>query len=430
MSKQRFVIIALVVSAFGLGAVTSASTVGRVLAEGGGAPATSCSSTKGCVSYANSSSGPGVASSSVKGSGLTGVTTLVGTKTTNAAGVLGTDSSASGSFNIGVKGVSKAGTGVTGTSTSGNGVKGVSAKGAGVIGTSNAANLVAGVSGTSTNATGVGVSGTSPFVGIIGTGTIGIDAIKANNGAALQVTGGGQGGSLILGRVGFNTPFSIDEGGNFVTTGRVTTGSYVTAPAVFGQAPTGVTYGSIVGQNQDPSTLYATIEADSAGGPTLYDGFDSNSVAVYQLDTSGNIRITGQIFTSGSCNSGCIVGGHTSKRVVSYTPRESQPTMEDLGSAVLTNGRAHVSLDASFSNVIDRGSSYLVFLTPDGDCRGLFVAAKTPTGFDVAELQGGRSTLSFDYRIVARPFGDRSARLPMVSGIGSVRPSVLRHVRH
>ncbi|HLJ83316.1 MAG TPA: hypothetical protein VKT51_03950 [Candidatus Eremiobacteraceae bacterium] len=428
--KQKLLVLAAVVFAIGLGTLTSASTIGRVLADGGGAPDTTCSSTGGCVSYANSSSGPGVASSSVKGSGLTGSTTLVGTKTTNAAGVLGTDSSPSGSLDAGVKGVSKSGTGVTGTSTSGNGVKGVSAKGNGVIGTSNAGNLLSGVSGTSTNATGVGVTGTSPFVGIIGTGAVGVDAIKANNGAALQVTGGGQGGSLIIGRVGFNTPFTIDESGNFTTGGNVQSKT-VNGGGVFGQAPTGVNYGSVDGFNQDPNSPYASVEADTSNANgTLFDGFDANFDTVYALDTSGNIRIAGQIFTAGTCNSGCIAGGHVAKRVVSYTPRESQPTMEDLGSAQLTNGRAHVALDGSFGNVIDRSTSYLVFLTPDGDCKGLFVADKTPTGFDVAELRGGRSTIAFDYRIVARPFGDHSTRLPMISPNASVRPSVFRRVHH
>jgi hypothetical protein len=429
MLKQRFLVLAVIVSSIGLGALTSASTISRVLADGGGAPDTTCFSTNGCVSYANSSSGPGVASSSVKGTGLTGATTLVGTKTTNAAGVLGTDSSSSGSFDAGVKGVSKAGTGVTGTSTSGNGVKGVSNKGTGVVGTSNGANLISAVSGTSTNATGVGVTGTSPFIGIIGTGAVGIDAIKADNGAALEVTGG-QGGELILGRVGFNTPFSIDESGNFTTSGGVRSSS-VNAGGLFGQAPTGVNYGSVDGFNQDPSSPYASVEADTnTANGFLFSGFDSNLDNVYNVDTAGNVHITGQMFTAGSCSSGCIAGGHIAKRVVSYTPRESQPTMEDLGSAELTDGRAHVSLDPSFGNVIDRGSSYLVFLTPDGDCKGLFVADKTPSGFDVAELQGGRSTIAFDYRIVARPFGDHSARLPMISPNASVRPSVLRHVRH
>jgi hypothetical protein len=40
---------------------------------------------------------------------------------------------------------------------------------------------------------------------------------------------------------------------------------------------------------------------------------------------------------------------------------------------------------------------------------------KSIAGFAVRESHGGRSTLSFSYRIVAKPFGSREPRLPMVS---------------
>lgn len=46
--------------------------------------------------------------------------------------------------------------------------------------------------------------------------------------------------------------------------------------------------------------------------------------------------------------------------------------------------------------------------------RGLYVTRKSPSGFAVRESQGSHTTLAFGYRIVAKPFGDRSARLPMV----------------
>jgi hypothetical protein len=32
---------------------------------------------------------------------------------------------------------------------------------------------------------------------------------------------------------------------------------------------------------------------------------------------------------------------------------------------------------------------YHVFLTPDGDCEGLYVIARTATGFEVRELRHG-----------------------------------------
>jgi hypothetical protein len=87
--------------------------------------------------------------------------------------------------------------------------------------------------------------------------------------------------------------------------------------------------------------------------------------------------------------------------------------MEDTGEAQLVDGRAYVRIDDALANVIDRGAEYSVFITPEGDNRGLYVTQKSPTGFAVRESQSGRSTLAFAYRIVAKPYADVSSRLPM-----------------
>jgi hypothetical protein len=87
--------------------------------------------------------------------------------------------------------------------------------------------------------------------------------------------------------------------------------------------------------------------------------------------------------------------------------------MEDTGETRLVNGHAYVRIDPALANVIDRGAEFSVFITPEGDSRGLYVTQKSATGFAVHENQAGRSTLLFAYRIVAKPFADASSRLPM-----------------
>jgi hypothetical protein len=74
---------------------------------------------------------------------------------------------------------------------------------------------------------------------------------------------------------------------------------------------------------------------------------------------------------------------------------------EDFGSAKLARGRAVVKLDANFAKVIRRGD-YRVFVTPEGDCRGLYVRRKSANHFEVRELTGGKSSVVFSYRIVGR----------------------------
>jgi hypothetical protein len=72
---------------------------------------------------------------------------------------------------------------------------------------------------------------------------------------------------------------------------------------------------------------------------------------------------------------------------------------EDFGAAALRRGRAVVKLDANFAKVIKRGD-YRVFLTPEGDCRGLYVRRKSAVSFEVRELMGGKSAIAFSYRII------------------------------
>jgi hypothetical protein len=52
-----------------------------------------------------------------------------------------------------------------------------------------------------------------------------------------------------------------------------------------------------------------------------------------------------------------------------------------------------------------------VFLTPGGDCKGLYVTNKTAGSFEVHELGGGMSSIAFDYKIVAKRNGLEAQRL-------------------
>jgi len=67
--------------------------------------------------------------------------------------------------------------------------------------------------------------------------------------------------------------------------------------------------------------------------------------------------------------------------------------------------------DPAFASTINTGEPYHVFLTPNGDSKGLYVAGKTATGFEVRERGGGTSNIAFDYRIVAKRRGYESVRL-------------------
>ncbi|HLJ84748.1 MAG TPA: hypothetical protein VKT51_11285 [Candidatus Eremiobacteraceae bacterium] len=418
-------------------------------------PDTTCTSSSPCTTTTNNGSGPASANTSVGGTGLTGATKFVGTsKTKFAVGVLGSDLSTKGKYDAGVEGTSvsgtgalgstKSGTGVSGVATTGTGVSGVSTSGTGLVGTSTSGTgLYASSSGlaaetqssgnsgigleaisnvSATNGTGilsyangtggVGVSANGASFGLQATGVTGVQAQGGNSGSAFEADSNG--GLFYTGYLNGTLNYVVDRFGNVESNGGLS-GANASFNETGGGVPTlsaGNPEGAINAVTTDPSSATGAVRFFTQGGPFMQ-GYNGSTLE-FTADGAGNIFMNGLIYTGGGCSSGCIAHGPVQKRVVSYTPRESQPTMEDFGEGQLVNGVAHVALDPAFANVMNQNASYLVFAMPEGDCNGLFIAAKSKTGFDVRELRGGHSTLSFEYRIVAKPFGDHSARLPMV----------------
>jgi len=74
---------------------------------------------------------------------------------------------------------------------------------------------------------------------------------------------------------------------------------------------------------------------------------------------------------------------------------------EDAGEAQLSNGRAVVTLDSDFIQTVNTNEKYEVFLTPYGECKGLYVTNRTANSFEVHELYGGAASVSFGFRIMA-----------------------------
>jgi len=103
-----------------------------------------------------------------------------------------------------------------------------------------------------------------------------------------------------------------------------------------------------------------------------------------------------------------------------YAMESPEVWFEDFGTASLVNGKASVLIEPIFAETVNLEVDYHVFLTPLGDCKGLYVATKTPTSFEVRELGGGTASISFDYRIVAKRRGYESTRLEPPA----VRPTV------
>ena len=134
----------------------------------------------------------------------------------------------------------------------------------------------------------------------------------------------------------------------------------------------------------------------------------------------GDLHVTGQIFAG--IKDAIVPFPDGSKRLL-HCMESPEHWFEDFGSARLTRGRVTVKLDADFAKVVTL-NGYRVFLTPEGDCQGLYVRSKRGTSFEVRELQGGTSNVAFSYRIVARRkdikahtrFAKIDTRLPIPTG--------------
>jgi hypothetical protein len=347
----------------------------------------SCASKSACLQETNTSSGPAVKGISTSGSGSVGQTKFKSTSVSNGkAGVIGQDISTSGAFD----------SGVLGTSTSGTGVQGTSVSGVGVVAKS--------------------INQSALFAE---SGADGIQSVSLNNDGTNSSTQNNS--SVNSGRSGIWGHDDSTDGGSL---NNGVTGSSTNGTGVFGVSTNWVgveASGGTFDLNTKVTRPALSVSANTIGGLDLIDVFDgcissnpcSSANYVARIDGFGDMWLSGQIFTSGSCSTGCATQpGVPGRRVVSYAPREAQPTMEDVGEAQLIGGHAYVRLESKYASVIDRGGSYFVFITPEGDCDQLYVTAKTAIGFAVREARNGHSSVPFQYRIVARPYGDASPRLP------------------
>jgi hypothetical protein len=169
----------------------------------------------------------------------------------------------------------------------------------------------------------------------------------------------------------------------------------------------------LYGESADTTNLYEAIEAKADSSNTyIFEGYNAKTDGLCTIDYDAALACTGGAIVKSVRTRHRDAGG---RRVLAYAAESASATIDDVGSARLVAGAASVALHPDFARVIDRSAAYYVFLTPLGDTRGLYVSAKSPVGFQVRETQGGRSGISFDYRIVAHPIdanGDRLSPAP------------------
>jgi hypothetical protein len=274
---------------------------------------------------------------------------------------------------------------------SGAGVKGVAGNGNGVIAVS-----TNGSATLSTSTNGNGIQAYSTNYDAINSGT-------DNNSTRLP------------GRSGvYGHDDSTDGGsGNVGVYGTSTNGAGVEGYATnhIGVAGISINGNGGVFENQSSSEPTLIVQNGASGGSPLYAESPGGHMIV---DSTGDVSASGAMYATAFFVDSDVITPD-GRHVVSYASRSADAEMSDVGTGRIAGGHGIVQLDPAFARTLDMRAGYHVFLTPLDDCKGLFVAAKSPASFEVREMQGGQSTLSFDYRIIGRGVGVKSGRLPAVT---------------
>jgi hypothetical protein len=422
-------------SAYGVYGVTFATNGIGVYGAGDG-PAPAAGATPSSTQQST-----GVVGNSASGDGVYGSTEFPnGSTTGQVAGIVGVDSTTTGYLNDGVVGVTtNGGYGVVGLSSNApnpagtpiaalGGVYGSATGGYGVVGSSSSSYGVLGESATSDGVHGITSSSGDSGVAGIASGT--------SNGVYGSSTGGWGGNFFstseygLVGQTNSSASYAGTYGGGNSADSYGVWGSNhgsgigvyalsATGDAIYARTSGGV--GADIANSNGNGVVaqgsYIGLLGRAPAGASTYPLVltDSNSNDLFYVNGDGDVFYHGSLNTFARTRSGLTAS--------SFTPRVSSPTVEDVGSGQLVNGSAIVRIDPAVAAQMDQSTVYHVFLTPDGDTRGLFVAQKTPQGFVVRETQGGHGSLAFDYRVVATVDG-QAGRRSTLSVASSNGPSV------
>jgi hypothetical protein len=139
----------------------------------------------------------------------------------------------------------------------------------------------------------------------------------------------------------------------------------------------------------------------------------TNSPCGYGVYSEGNMKVDGDFEVTGTKSA--VVKLDNGEGLRLYAVESSENWFEDFGSSKLTHGKAVVKIDPTFVQTVNTNIDYHVFLTPRGNCQGLYVTSLGQTSFEVKELNEGKSDISFSYRIVAKRIGFENQRLARIS---------------
>jgi hypothetical protein len=164
--------------------------------------------------------------------------------------------------------------------------------------------------------------------------------------------------------------------------------------------------------------FYVDLDQDNntpMSGFVIYSGDDVKLWSVYE--PSGNIVAAGS-------QASVVQTASQGKRLM-YAIEGTGVWLEDVGTAMLVNGEKFIPFDPVYAQAASLTQQYQIFVTATcNEAVVMYVSSKSPTGFTVSgvNLDGSSSSCSFDYRVVAPRQGYESVRLEEYTSEDKVQP--------
>jgi len=262
-----------------------------------------------------------------------------------------------------------------------------------------------------------GNTGTAVATNFLGTTDNTALAIKTNNTERLRVLNNGP---VVVGGTSVVTGEAFTANGTYAVNGYSTaangSGTWGSSTNATGFGLWGVNSNSTgtgimgTGNNQTTSALvagqggafvgtitgvYARSTTAATGQAGYFDQFGNIVRANYWSGTT-------QFKINGVGTVSTVVEDPAGEWRTMYCAESPDYYFTDYGQGQLQNGRTHIELDPILTKnvIVDAKHPMRVFVQLEGECKGVYVTNKTPTGFDVVELNGGTSNTTFQWNLV------------------------------
>ncbi|NJK31025.1 MAG: DUF3892 domain-containing protein [Deltaproteobacteria bacterium] len=232
---------------------------------------------------------------------------------------------------------------------------------------------------------------------------------SVNVAETLQVAGQTtlSGPTSMSGKVAVTGPLAVSGDATLATTALGdTTATTLTVNGDF-SAPVNANLGPIVGSAGTLSNAFSTGSSTNAvmilTNTVPFNAWQNNAASGMLINVASAsdpaIRTNGTILSKSGAAVMTEVATSQGSRMAT-SPLVLGAELHLSGSGALIGGRARVDLGEAADLMVST-ASYVVIITPTGACKGMFVANKRSRGFEVEELDGGRSDAGFDWLVIA-----------------------------